>query len=257
MKSSSSLLGGESRTLRYLLISAGVLVIGSVVLTTAPLVAPVSPLFGLVLAWTWIVLPGALLSKILIREISWMERIPVSFVLGMGLATVYMLFAILLRLKLHHVLGLSAVLFFITVSIYLLLSIRRRDVTSTHVKASPLANRKRVDRGFFPLTLIVVLLAVWLTFQASQWPAAGDDLAALPHFAEAIYQGGITGSEPFHGSGTPLTPRNELIVWGYLDILSIQISNIPLDTFFSNFRPILILLALSALFTFLHYIENC
>ncbi len=87
---------------------------------------------------------------------------------------------------------------------------------------------------------------------AVRWPPSGDDVAGLAPFAEVLRLGKITGTEPFHGSGTVVTPRNELIVWAYQCTLVGKVAGASAVQLFMNSRPLFILLAFLALFTLLH-----
>jgi tetratricopeptide (TPR) repeat protein len=113
-----------------------------------------------------------------------------------------------------------------------------------------------VSTGFDVSTiiyLVVVLVAAGLlATYSSRWLPAGDDVSGLAPFAETLRLGQITGTEPFHGTGTPVTPRNELVVWNYLAILMCKIAGTSPAVFFVNSRPILVILAFLALYVFLH-----
>jgi tetratricopeptide (TPR) repeat protein len=223
-----------------------------VLLNMAPLTARFSPFLAVAITWLWLMLPGFVLSSVLLKRLSWLERVPVSFMLGLGLATPYTILAILLRVTLDHLLGMSIGMFVLTVLILLIHNLRSRPCQVDRQDETPEVGSGKLDLGLIPHVCLPLLVAGLIAFLSSQWPPAGDDIAGLPHFAEVLRLGQITGSEPFHGTGTPVTPRNELIVWGYQNILLCKLAGTSPVSFFMNSRPILVVLAFLALYTFLH-----
>ncbi len=267
----------------------GVLIIAGLLLTAGPVIAGFSPLAAVAMGWMWFALPGFPLTAILLRRVSWVARIPIAFVLGIGLATLYTVPAILLRLKLDYYLGLSIGTLLLTMLIFLRYESRNRpqpddgqdsspetgykfpeaDAGQMYVYLSPQIGHPeaaaripevragKLEIGMAAYLGLLVVAVGALVVLALRWPPAGDDLAGLPFFAESLRVGRITGTEPHHGTGTPVTPRNELIVTGYQSVLVAKLSGTAPDVFLVNSRPVLIIIAILALYTFLYqYFKN-
>ncbi|MEJ2211713.1 MAG: tetratricopeptide repeat protein, partial [Anaerolineae bacterium] len=225
------------------------LVVAAGSLLTGPQVAGDSPFLAVAVSWLWFLLPGLLLGGILLRRLSWLQRIPVAFVLSMGLSTPYTIVAILLHLRLDQFMALSLGTFGLILAAFVIYRLRRRTTAEEGLGPEVF---EALDVRDLVYLILPLLIGAALAFLSSQWLPSGDDLAGLPYFAEVLRLGQITGTEPFHGTGTPVMPRNELIVWGYQNILLCRIAGTTPAEFFMNSRPLLVLLAFLALYTFLH-----
>lgn len=213
-----------------------------------------SPLLAVILSWIWFLLPGIVLSYVLVNRVAWWERIAISFGLALGAATPITIIAILLRLELNYFIFLHTLILTIISLILVIYNTRVQEANPPSINFSRTSFFSRIDKVVFALLIITALLVGLLATLAREWPASGDDVAGLPIFAEVIRLNQITGTEPFHGTGEPVTPRNELIVWTYLAILTDKISGTSPLEFFTNSRPVLIILAILSIATFLNQI---
>lgn len=229
--------------------AVGIVLLGLTLLLLTAHLAAIWPFVGVVLSWLWLMLPGFALSYLLVPSLSWIERVPLSFVLGIGLATPYTVLAILLRLSLNSLLALSLLTLILSAALY---SLQQRSSPDHVAEEKEIVQHTRPSVAMLPLLALLSLLVGVLVYLSVQWPPAGDDLAGLAYFAEIVRLDRITGAEPFHGTGTPVTPRNELIVWAYQNILLIKITGLSPVDYFVNSRPFFIILAFLSLFTLLH-----
>jgi tetratricopeptide (TPR) repeat protein len=213
--------------------------------------AEYSPFLAVAFSWVWFLVPGLLLSHVLAEEISLWERIPVSFVISIGISTPITVIAILFRLGLDSFIWLQIFMLFISGIAAILYKKQRwssRGFLSLSNRVSLMA---KIDRVSIFLLIILVIVVGYLSYLAISWPLTGDDIAGLPIFVEVLSQNQITGTEPFHGSGVPVTPRNELIVWTYMAILTNKISGTTPNEFFVNSRLFLTILSILSLGTLL------
>ncbi|MBN1667384.1 MAG: tetratricopeptide repeat protein [Anaerolineales bacterium] len=194
-------------------------------------------------------MPGYLLSLVLLKDQIWTERLPTAFVLGIGLATPYTLLAIFQHMRLNHYVGLSMLVLGLVLFIFLWDQSRSASADEKQVVSQ--SEKPRIEYGQAFLIILLVIIVSLLAFISSQWPYAGDDLAGLPFFAEILRLEEITGTEPFHGTGTPVTPRNELIVWGYQNVLVNKIGGTSSVDALRNNRPIFVILSFLAFFMLL------
>jgi tetratricopeptide (TPR) repeat protein len=242
---------GSSESRRVIFIALSFVLIYPLLLFVIPLLNFI-PFLSVLLSWVWFTLPGLLLSFVLIKRLSWMERIPISFVLSVGLYTPTTILAILLQLKLTHFIVLCLGVNILVVIIYAIQTLRNQRSQETDSNSGQVVAQEKFESGAYALLVFVIICAGILAFISFQWPPAGDDISGLPIFSEVLRLDFITASEPFHGSGTPSTPRNELITWTYQNILSNRVSGVtPADHFVST-RPILVVLAFLGLYTLLH-----
>jgi len=215
------------------------------------------PFIAVSLSWIWFILPGLLLSFVVIKGLSWFERIPISFVLSVGIYTPLTVLGIFLQLELNLFIALCIAIHILIVCIYTVLELRGRDSKDTESNSDQVAASGKIEPSAYILLTFVVICAGLLAFISLSWPPAGDDISGLPIFSEVLRLDYITAAEPFHGSGTPSTPRNELITWTYQNIINNRISGVsPVDHFVST-RPIMIVLAFLGLYSLLHqYFKN-
>jgi tetratricopeptide (TPR) repeat protein len=210
------------------------------------------PLLAVTLSWIWFSLPGFLLSFVVIKHLSWVERIPISFGLSVGIYTPITVFAILFQLDLSLLITMCVGANLLITVAYLIFGLKNK---AQQVDAADEEKVVALDKPVswdLILLLFIVLCSGLLAYLSLQWPPAGDDISGLPIFAEVLRLDYVTAAEPFHGSGTPSTPRNELIVWTYQNILNNRIAGVTPVEYFVNTRPILIILAFLGLFTLLH-----
>jgi len=235
-----------------ILLCLGVLIFDHLLIQTAPLVASISPILGIILAWLWLLLPGLIVSLILIERISWIERIPIAFILAIGLTTPATIVSILLRLSLEQYLWLIRGTLILSVILLYLFRMRHQDSKQETSSIYPVISRERFTVSSIGLLIFVIATAVCLAYLSSIWLPDGDDISGLPIFSEVLRLERITSAEPFHGTGTPSTPRNELIAWTYLGILINKITGVPPVEYFMYTRPVLIGLAFLSLYFLLH-----
>jgi tetratricopeptide (TPR) repeat protein len=219
-------------------------------------ISGISPLFTVGLSWIWFLIPGWFLSYLFSFNGSWWARIPVSFALTVGMATPVTVAAILLRLDLDIFIFLHSLLLVLSGTMLIFYTFLRYKTIS--FEPIPEENNKKVrgDKVSFFLLAVLIVLAGVLAFLALTWPVAGDDIAGLPLFADVLIQNKITGTEPFHGSGVPVTPRNELIVLTYLEILTNKVSGVTHVDFLVHSRPFLVILALLSLAVLLEQLSG-
>ncbi|HJX39674.1 MAG TPA: tetratricopeptide repeat protein, partial [Anaerolineae bacterium] len=225
-----------------------------VLLTIGRLMANFAPLLAVIASWLWFMLPGSLLSSVLLRRLSWLERVPVAFVLGAGLAAPYTVLATLLRLRLEQLLGLSVGMLILMGLILVIYNFRSERTKANRPDNSPEVALGRFEVGMIPYLCLLILVGGILAFLSARALLTGDDVAAFPYFEEVLRLGKITGTEPFHGTGTPVMPRNELIVGGYQSILLCKLAGTSVVSFLLGSRPILVVLALLAFYTFVHQV---
>jgi hypothetical protein len=228
------------------------LAVAAVLSTVGPQIIGFAPFLAVAIGWLWFILPGFVLSLILFRRLFWIERIPISFVLAIGLSTPYTVAAVLLSMQLDHYLAVSLAVLILLILVFFLQKLRALSKEVGEPQDTAIVLPVQFELGTLAYLLILVAVVGLLTFIASQWLPVGDDLAGLPHFAEVLRLGQIVGTEPFHGSGTPLTPRNELIVAAYQYILVAKVAGASPVQLLMNTRSVFIILAFLSLFTFLH-----
>ncbi len=233
--------------------TVGLLAIVPLLFKMGQLVVEFSPFLAVALGWIWLMLPGFILSLILLKRLSWIEQIPVAFALAIGVSTPYTIAAILLHMKLDHYIGISIGVYALLVLVLLVQRLLVRDAQAGIQEEAPEIPLSHFAPETLPYLFALVLLVGLLAFLSSQWLPAGDDVAGLPPVAEVLRRGQIVGTEPFHGTDTPVTPRNELIVWAYQGILVAKVAGASPLQLFMNSRPILIILAFLSMFVFLHY----
>mgnify|MGYP001056959352 CR=1 FL=1 len=218
-----------------------------------------APFLAVGLSWVWFLLPGLVLSYLLAREVSWWERVPLSFVLTIGLITPISIFAILQHYTLDDFIVLHSSILLLQVVVLIIVewrSYRTKELADESVVTS-IPAPKTNKRNFSALFILAVIIVIILAVLAFEWPLFGDEVAGLSIFAEVIQQNQITGTEPFHGTGIPVTPRNELIVWTYSAILTNYVSGASPSEFFVNSRPFLVIIALLSLVILLNqFLKN-
>lgn len=236
----------DEKTTSMILI-VGVVLLYLLILLVGKVFANVSPLFSVGLSWIWFLLPGLLITFPLVPHSSWWERIPLSYVLSIGLATPVTLIAIYLRLNLNIYILIHVFLLLITAFISTLNITKSRKIPGTITSSMENSVTEGFDKLSLIFLLILLVLVGILVFLAVSWPLAGDDMSILPLFAEVLSQNRITGTEPFHGSGVAVTPRNEFGVSTYLSILTSKIAGTTPSEFINNSRPVFVLLSMLSL----------
>ena len=239
---------GDTANRKIILSTIGYLLAFPLILVAAP-IFDFFPLIAVALSWVWFTLPGLVLSYVIVRQISWLERIPILFVLSIGLHTPVTVIAILFQMTLTSFIWLTFVTYLLITAIYFIYFWRFQP---SQTALSQVVARDKIETGSYVLIVFVLICAGMLAFVSANWPPAGDDISGLPIFSEVLRTELITSAEPFHGSGTPSTPRNELIIWTYQNILVNRVSGVsPVDYFMST-RPLLIILSFFSLYTLLH-----
>ncbi|MFC1922355.1 tetratricopeptide repeat protein [Chloroflexota bacterium] len=242
---------GDTANRKIIISTIGYLLAFPLILVAAP-IFDFFPLIAVALSWVWFTLPGLVLSYVIVRQISWLERIPISFVLSIGLYTPVTMIAILFQMTLTSFIWLTFVTYLLITAIYFIYFWRFQPSQGEQTALSQVVARDKIETGSYVLIVFVLICAGMLAFVSANWPPAGDDISGLPIFSEVLRTELITAAEPFHGSGTPSTPRNELIIWTYQNILVNRVSGVsPVDYFMST-RPLLIILSFFALYTLLH-----
>lgn len=228
----------------------GILGFYVLVIALSPYLAKPFPLLSTTLSWIWFLLPGLLLSMVLVKQVSWCERVPISFVLTIGLATPVTILAILLHSDLDTYLLYHAFLLISTAISWVIFTMRHPQPSNESSVLDIRSSVMEMKRKLSPFLPVILLLGLALVILSNQWPLFGDEIAGLSIFSEVIQQDQITGTEPFHGSGVPVTPRNELTTWVYMAILTNKISGISPPDFFVNTRTILVVIAMLSIATF-------
>ena len=228
-----------------------VLIIWFAVILTFPASLNLHPLIKTIIGWVWFLLPGLVLTKILFKPLSWIEQIPVAFVLSIGISTPITVYAILARISLDQFKWLFSAIFLLTILLYLIYTYRSRNDVD-HGFDSGEIQRDRFPPVAFGYLAILIILVLIFCFISIIWPPSGDDLAGLPILADTLRFEQILGTEPFHGTQTPVTPRNELTVWIYQNTLVAHVSGINAVQLLVNSRAIFILISFLGLYTFLH-----
>ena len=212
-------------------------------------IAIFSPFFVVLLSWVWFIIPGLFLSRVLLKRLSWIEMIPIAFVLALGISTPLTIVAIQLKISLDQyvVLIMSPILaIYLVFALYVLRF--RRGEGDVQEDCPEYVNGK-LKTSLIPYIVILVLATGFLAFLAQQWIPMGDDLAAFPYFSETLRMGRITNVEPYHGTETAPTPRMELIVYGYQTMLLNRLSGTTPYEFLVYSRSILVVLSLLAVYT--------
>lgn len=236
----------ENRLAPLVLFILGTVALYLFILFYARTFAESFPLLSVGLSWVWFFLPGLLLSLTLVHSSHWWERIPIAFVLTIGVATPLTVAAILLRLSMDIYISLHAgSLLVFAVLAFVVNWVKKPPGIPTSTPLEPA--RIKPDRAATFLLITLIILVVVLAFLALEWPISGDDTTGLPLFADVLNLNKITGTEPFHGSSEPVTPRNELIVATYLEILTNKIAGTPPQEFLVNSRPFFVILAMLSL----------
>ena len=239
------------------LLAAGVLALDILILLIAPLFARNVPFLSVALSWLWFILPGLVLSFVLVKRISWVQRIPVSFVISIGLVTPITIAAILLRMQLNHFLLLQTGILILCLIILALFRLRPQNVQEESDSGVASMTNEKLEPLSIALLLVTIVAVGILAFLALDWPPAGDDVSGLPIFVEVLTLDRINGTEPFHGTGVSSTPRTELMVWTYQDILTNKIAGVSSLDFFANTRSMLVILGALAAYTFLYqFLKN-
>lgn len=233
---------------------AGIISLNVLIVLLGSLTASYSPFIAVALSWVWFLLPGFVLSFVLVENVAWWERLPISLALSVGATAPITLIAILFRMRLDYFILLHSLTLIFLCIILVIFNSRIPDIKLPTIPSWRSLFLGRTDKIVVVLTAFVVLMAGLLAVLALEWPASGDDIAGLPIFAEVISLNQITGTEPFHGSGVASTPRNELIVWTYLAILANKISGATPIDFFVNSRPFFVVFGFLSLAAFLHQI---
>ena len=237
----------------------GVFIVFSLILVANMLLGSSLPLLATGLGWLWYLMPGLVLSFALVRPLPLWERLPVAFVLTIGLSTPITMAAILFRVSLPVFILLHAAMLLFSGLILLLTNSRDHPLKFNFLSRIKTfkPSAETLKQAIVPLILMAAILSGFLIFFSYDWPLHGDDIAGLSIFSEVIQQNRITGTEPFHGTDIPSTPRNELIVWTYMEILVNKVANVYPPEFIINSRPILVFMAVLSFFTFLrHYFKE-
>ena len=154
----------------------------------------------------------------LFKTLSWVEKIPVSFVLSLGISTPITVYAILARLSLDQLKWLYSVIFLLLILLFLIYTYSEKK-NGDHSIENREIQRARFPSIAFGYLAILIILVLLFCYISIIWPPYGDDLAGLPILADTLHFEQIKGTEPFHGTQTPPTPRNELTVWIYQNTL--------------------------------------
>ncbi len=232
------------------------LLLSGAALLAAPLLARLLPFLGVAASWVWLSLPGYILSLILIRRLHPLERLPIAFVLGKGLATLYTVPAILGHASLPLLFAASVVMLAVTLVGYLLAQRRGWGAWRPAVDESVIAQAPPPPQERLLVTALagaVALVIITLALLSVQWPAHGDDLAMLPFFQDTLQQGAISNTEPFHGSSNPVLTRQELVVAVYQQIMLTWLTGLEPVDFYLYTRPVFILLAFLGLYALLRH----
>lgn len=204
----------------------------------------ISPFFGVVSVWSWFILPGVLLTLFWKNRIRWLERIPLAFSLSVGFYAPFTILAILFQSTLTAFqLTLTGAFLALAVGYYLW-------APEYSVSQESPVRMEGITFGVVFPALITIITAAGLVYLSLVWPPAGDDLAGLPLYQEVLTKGRITNQEPFHGTGTPVTPRNELVIMGYQTALLANIGLIEPALFLVNSRAVLIVISFFAVYLF-------
>jgi tetratricopeptide (TPR) repeat protein len=228
------------------------LAVAPLLIVCSRFVSPWSSLIAVVIAWIWFALPGYLVTFWISRKLSVAERIPMGFVLAVGISSPYVILGILFRIHLTTLISLSVITYYLSVIFLYFVYFKKKTSSAVDVEHAQATSSSQDTRWDFALLCLVLSVVVLLAFLSSQWIPAGDDISGLAIFSETLRADRITGTEPFHGSGTPSTPRNELIVWVHQNILVCKIANVSPSYLFLNSRPLFIVISFLAFYTLVH-----
>lgn len=212
-------------------------------------VASIAPFFGVLLSWVWFIIPGLFVSRLLLKRLSWIEMIPVAFVLALGISTPITIVAIQRKISLDTYILLSMGPILAIYLIYAIYVLRFRRSKGDVSEDCPEYIGDKLKTGWIPFIVVLVFVTGYLAFLAKEWIPMGDDLAAFPYFSDTLRMGRITNVEPYHGSETAPTPRMELIVYGYQTMLLDRLSGTLPEQFLVYSRSILVVLSLLAVYT--------
>lgn len=210
-------------------------------------VSPAAPLPGVAASWLWMMLPGYILAGWLARRLSWLERLPLAFVLGKGVITPFIVLGIVGQWRLTTLFACSVGVLVACLALNAWLGwrgTRPADAVTSDTSASP--------HLVWALALGTALIVGTLAYDAVRWPVHGDDLSTLPFFQDVLADGYISNQEPFHGSGNRVLTRQELIVTVYQQTMLTWQTGLEPATFYLQTRAVYIVLAFLGLYALLH-----
>lgn len=154
--------------------------------------------------------PGAIACAILFggKEVDWWERIPLSFVLSLGLSAPIGVAALLLHLSLELFIVGFAILCIVLLLLYVLGS--RKGAWSHPPVARPL-NGSRLNRPLLGLFVVLAVVTSLLTFNTR---TGGDVWTYGGYVCEYMNGAPLNQSEPFMGTGLAEPPRTWFNFWG-------------------------------------------
>jgi uncharacterized protein involved in response to NO len=249
-KISVTLLNPTSFKTDKILIACLFIIFWFAVLIFFPTSPDLHPLIKSIIGWLWFLLPGIAICKMLFKTLSWIEKIPVSFVLSIGISTPITVYAIIARLSLDQLKWLYSGIFLVSILLFLIYTFWESKNGADHIDSREIQNERflPITWGYLVILIILVLLYCYLSII---WPPFGDDLAGLPILADTLHFEQINGTEPFHGTQTPPTPRNELTVWIYQNTFVAHVADLNAVELLVNSRAIFIIISFLGLFTFL------
>jgi tetratricopeptide (TPR) repeat protein len=154
--------------------------------------------------------PGAISCAILFdrKEVDWLERIPLSFVLSLGLSAPIGVAALLLHLSLEFFIVGFAILCIVLLLLYVLGS--RKGAWSQQSFARSL-NGSRLNRPLLSLFAVLAVVTSLLTFNIR----TGGDVWTYGGYVREYMNGApLNESEPFMGTGLAEPPRTWFNFWG-------------------------------------------
>jgi tetratricopeptide (TPR) repeat protein len=227
----------------------GWLILTGLLVFSGRYLAAFSPFLDVFLSWVWFTIPGIILSLMLVPRLSWMERIPLGFALWFGVNVPLIMVGIMAHLTLVNLLLITIGMLLLLVAAYAVYTRRFQREAGENPANGPEFVAGKFDFSEILFLLVLAAITCTLAYLSQQWPASGDDLAGLPYFDETLRFGRIVNLEPFHGTGTPPTPRVELIVYGYVCTLVNWVAGSPADQFLINTRPGFVILTLLAVYS--------
>ena len=185
---------GDTDNRMLIIYTIGYLLAFALILVAAPIFGFL-PFIAVALSWVWFTLPGLVLSYVIVKQISWLERIPISFVLSIGLYTPATLIAILFQMTLTSFIWLTFVTYLLIVAIYFIHCRRLLPSQEAETASSQVVARDKIGTGSYVLIVFVLICAGLLAFVSANWPPAGDDISGLPIFSEVLRTGLIMLAE--------------------------------------------------------------